>query len=62
MHDAKSHWKLYQFFRALGFGDAEIAEGIDLDDCYQMTVQAKVGQRIYEGEPQAQIKKYLFEK
>lgn len=57
----KSSWKWYQFFRACGFGDAEITEGIDLDDLLQMTVRAKIKQEMYNGNPQARVARYLYE-
>jgi len=57
----KSQWKWYQFFRACGFDDNAIKEGIDLDDLLQMTVRAKIKQEMYNGEPQARVSRYLYE-
>lgn len=55
-------FKLFQFFKALGFNDEDIKSGIDLDNLYMMPLRAKVKQEIYQGEPKCKIARYLYEK
>lgn len=58
----ESQWKWYQCWRACGFSDEEITEGIELEDMRGLTLRARLSQEVYEGKPQARLKQYLYER
>jgi hypothetical protein len=57
----KSEFKIIQFLRSCGYTQEEIDEGIDMDDCYELSCTVKTTQEIYEGEPKHKVKRYLYE-
>jgi len=63
VHNENSQWKIYQFLRSLGFTNDEIGEGVDLEDCYQMTLKAKLTQELdNNGDKRARVARYLYDK
>lgn len=59
-----AEWKWYQFFRALGFTDADIAAGIDTDVIQGMSLRARVGQEPSQKDAAKMwnvVKEYLYE-